>query len=238
MVIFSCIVIAFGIAVFKSDFHWCRLWDDPNEETNGWPLQLLSVACLSLAAKMEELLVPSLLDIQAESVKFIFQPRTVCRMEILVLTTLDWKLRSITPFHFIDFFASKANSTGGFVGYLVARATQIMLVLVRETKFLEYRPSYVAAAVIYYGAKEIPSLSYINFGNVVSWCDGLNQNFPSNGVMEDIKKLLSIIGSVIMSIMSLHELKYHLVTYSLSANPLFLMKRNAAKILLKFPKDN
>lgn len=31
---------------------------------NGWPLQLLSVACLSLAAKMEEPLVPSLLDIQ------------------------------------------------------------------------------------------------------------------------------------------------------------------------------
>ncbi|KAF6154664.1 hypothetical protein GIB67_000548 [Kingdonia uniflora] len=145
-------------------------------ETNGWPLQLLSVACLSLAAKIEELLVPSLLDIQAESVKFIFQPRTVCRMEILVLTTLDWKLRSVTPFHFIDFFASKADSTGGFVGYLVTRATQIMLVIVRETKFLEYWPSSVAAAVIYYGAKEIPSLSYINFGNVVSWCNGLNQD--------------------------------------------------------------
>ncbi|KAF6159230.1 hypothetical protein GIB67_032001 [Kingdonia uniflora] len=91
MVIFSCIVIVSGIVVFKSNFHWCRLWGDPNEvhsfsvssrqlyismltiwidfsaqcllETNGWPLQLLSVACLSLAAKMKELLVPSLLDI-------------------------------------------------------------------------------------------------------------------------------------------------------------------------------
>lgn len=34
------------------------------QQTNGWPLQLLSVACLSLAAKMEEPLVPSLLDLQ------------------------------------------------------------------------------------------------------------------------------------------------------------------------------
>lgn len=34
------------------------------QQTNGWPLQLLSVACLSLAAKMEETLVPSLLDLQ------------------------------------------------------------------------------------------------------------------------------------------------------------------------------
>jgi len=34
------------------------------QQTSGWPLQLLSVACLSLAAKMEETLVPSLLDLQ------------------------------------------------------------------------------------------------------------------------------------------------------------------------------
>lgn len=34
------------------------------QETNGWPMQLLSVACLSLAAKMEEPLVPSFLDLQ------------------------------------------------------------------------------------------------------------------------------------------------------------------------------
>lgn len=35
---------------------------------NGWPLQLLAVACLSLAAKMEERLVPSLLDLQVYTV--------------------------------------------------------------------------------------------------------------------------------------------------------------------------
>ena len=39
------------------------------QQTSGWPLQLLSVACLSLAAKMEEPLVPSLLDLQ---VYFVF----------------------------------------------------------------------------------------------------------------------------------------------------------------------
>lgn len=33
-------------------------------QQNGWALQLLSVACLSLAAKMEETLVPTLLDLQ------------------------------------------------------------------------------------------------------------------------------------------------------------------------------
>ena len=38
------------------------------QQTDGWPWQLLSVACLSLAAKMEEPLVPSLLDLQVFAV--------------------------------------------------------------------------------------------------------------------------------------------------------------------------
>nr|GFA47956.1 cyclin-D1-1-like isoform X2 [Tanacetum cinerariifolium] len=37
--------------------------------SNGWPLQLLAVACLSLAAKMEEPLVPSIIDLQEKITK-------------------------------------------------------------------------------------------------------------------------------------------------------------------------
>jgi hypothetical protein len=35
------------------------------QEEDGWAMELLAVTCLSLAAKMEETLVPSLLDLQA-----------------------------------------------------------------------------------------------------------------------------------------------------------------------------
>lgn len=35
------------------------------QQEDGWAMQLLAVTCLSLAAKMEETLVPSLLDLQA-----------------------------------------------------------------------------------------------------------------------------------------------------------------------------
>ena len=33
-------------------------------------------------------------------------------MELLVLLELDWRLRSLTPFAFIDLFACKADSSG------------------------------------------------------------------------------------------------------------------------------
>ncbi|XP_010272024.1 PREDICTED: cyclin-D1-1-like isoform X1 [Nelumbo nucifera] len=143
-------------------------------QAKGWPLQLLSAACLSLAAKMEEPLVPSLLDLQVEATKFIFEPRTIQRMELLVLSALDWRLRSITPFNFVNYFAYKVDSSGTLIGFLVSRATEIILAIIREINFLKYRPSSVAAGAILCAAKENPNLSLVvNPGNAVSWCDGL-----------------------------------------------------------------
>ncbi|XP_058115474.1 cyclin-D1-1 isoform X3 [Magnolia sinica] len=99
--------------------------------SNGWPLQLLCVASLSLAAKMEETLVPSFLDLQIQGARFIFEPRTIRRMELLVLSALDWRLRSITPFSFIDFFAYKLDSTRASRRFLVSRATQFILATIQ-----------------------------------------------------------------------------------------------------------
>ncbi|XP_042008480.1 cyclin-D1-1-like isoform X2 [Salvia splendens] len=94
---------------------------------SGWPLQLLSVACLSLAAKMEERLVPSLLDLQVEDAKYIFEPRTVQRMELLVLRVLDWRLgSSISPFCYLSFFAHKIDPSGIYTDFLTTRAKEII----------------------------------------------------------------------------------------------------------------
>ncbi|KAM5566700.1 cyclin-D1-1 [Rosa sericea] len=144
-------------------------------QANGWPMQLLSVACLSLAAKMEEPLVPPLLDLQVEGAKFIFEPRTIRRMELLVLSVLDWRLRSVTPFCFIAFFAFKLDSTGTFVDFLIQRATEIILSNIQEASFLEYWPSCIAAAAILSAANEIPNLSLENPEHAESWCDGLSK---------------------------------------------------------------
>ncbi|XP_050872546.1 cyclin-D1-1 isoform X1 [Lathyrus oleraceus] len=145
------------------------------EESNGWPLQLLSVACLSLAAKMEEPLVPSLLDLQVEGAKYIFQPRTILRMELLVLTVLDWRLRSVTPLSFLSFFACKLDSTGAFTDFLISRATEIILSNIQEAGFLAYRPSCIAAAAILSAANEIPNWSFVKPEHAESWCEGLRK---------------------------------------------------------------
>ncbi|KAL2344285.1 hypothetical protein Fmac_005570 [Flemingia macrophylla] len=143
--------------------------------TNGWPLQLLSVACLSLAAKMEEPLVPSLLDLQIEDAKYIFEPRTIRRMELLVLDVLDWRLRSVTPLSFLAFFACKVDSTGTLTGFLISRATEIIISNIQEASFLAYRPSCIAAAAILSAAHEIPNWSVVEPEHAEAWCEGLRK---------------------------------------------------------------
>eukprot|EP00268_Persea_americana_P011489 TRINITY_DN1484_c0_g1_i4.p1 TRINITY_DN1484_c0_g1~~TRINITY_DN1484_c0_g1_i4.p1 ORF type:complete len:193 (-),score=39.74 TRINITY_DN1484_c0_g1_i4:1315-1893(-) len=123
---------------------------------------------------MEETQVPSPLDLQVEGVRFVFEPHTIMRMELLVLTALNWRLRSITPFSFIDFFAYKLDPSGTFIRFLVSRATQIILATLQVIDILDYWPSAVAAAAILSAAEAIPNLSVVNPENAVSWCLGLS----------------------------------------------------------------
>jgi len=59
--------------------------------------------------------------------RYDFDPGTVGRMELIVLTALNWRLRSVTPFTFIDFFACKVDPGGRHTRCLIARATQVIL---------------------------------------------------------------------------------------------------------------
>ncbi|GER32319.1 cyclin D1 [Striga asiatica] len=145
-------------------------------DMKGWPLQLLSVACLSLAAKMEEPLVPSLLDLQVEGAKFIFEAKNIQRMELLVLRVLDWRLRWIAPFCYLSFFALKIDPSGTYTGFLISRARDIILSTIQETSLVEYRPSCIAAAAILCAANDLPNFSSITAQHAESWSHGLHKD--------------------------------------------------------------
>lgn len=113
----------------------------------AWTMQLLAVGCLSLAAKMEETDVPFSLDLQVGESKYIFEAKTIQRMELLVLSTLRWRMLAITPFSFIDHFLYKINDDQSPIGASILQSIQLILSTVRGIDFLEFRPSEIAAAV-------------------------------------------------------------------------------------------
>lgn len=72
-----------------------------------WATRLLSVACLSLAAKMEECKVPALSEYTHED--YPFDCKVIQRMELLVSSTLDWRLNTMTPITYLSYFATKVS---------------------------------------------------------------------------------------------------------------------------------
>ncbi|XP_076937138.1 cyclin-D4-1-like isoform X2 [Bidens hawaiensis] len=102
-------------------------------------MQLLAVACLSLASKMEET--------EVCDARFVFEAKTIQKMELLVLTTLKWRMQTVTPFSFIDAFFRKLDCDQPVSRSLILRATQLILCLINGIDFLEFRPSEIAAGV-------------------------------------------------------------------------------------------
>ncbi|KAK9037884.1 hypothetical protein V6N11_022783 [Hibiscus sabdariffa] len=116
----------------------------------GWPIQLLSVSCLSLAAKMEEASIPFVLDLQIIKPRFLFKPKTVQRMELLVMKTLQWRMRTITPFDFVHYFIAKISKSRpqNSLGHLFSSASDLIISTCKAAiDSLDYPPSAIAAAV-------------------------------------------------------------------------------------------
>ncbi|KAM7257546.1 hypothetical protein ACFE04_013287 [Oxalis oulophora] len=113
----------------------------------AWMMQLLAVACLSLAAKLDEAETPLSIDLQVGQAKFVFEAKTIQRMELLVLSTLRWRMQAVTPFSFLDYFLSKINDEQKPLRPLIKRSVKLISSIIKGIDLLEYRPSEIAAAV-------------------------------------------------------------------------------------------
>ncbi|KAG5234872.1 cyclin-D6 [Salix suchowensis] len=129
-------------------------------EGKPWILRLLVVSCLSLAAKMESTDF-SVSNFQGDEAGFIFDNKTVNRMELLILDTLDWRMRSITPFSFLHFFISLSQlKDPALAQTLKGRATEIILKAQNEIKLLKFKPSIIAASALLVASNELLPLQF------------------------------------------------------------------------------
>ncbi|KAJ1442146.1 Cyclin-like [Sesbania bispinosa] len=121
----------------------------------SWGVQLLAVACLSIAAKMDETTVPPYVDLQVGEPTFVFEAKAIQRMELLVLSTLRWKMQALTPCSFIDYFLRKMTCEQHPAMSSILRSVELILNIIKCTDFLEYRPSEIAAAVAISVSREL-----------------------------------------------------------------------------------
>ncbi|WCJ35483.1 CYCLIN D3 1 [Euphorbia peplus] len=124
------------------------LFSFDHQTEKPWMTQLTAVACLSLAAKVEETQVPLLLDLQVEDSKYVFEAKTIQRMELLVLSTLQWRMNPVTPLSFLDYMTRRL----GFKDYLcwefIRRCELVVLSIISDIRFVPYLPSVIASATM------------------------------------------------------------------------------------------
>ncbi|XP_070682326.1 cyclin-D5-1-like [Malus domestica] len=139
--------------------------------------RLLSVVCLSLAAKMEELDVKLPPLSQYAAGDYSFPCHFVRTTELAFLDHLDWRLSLITPFAFLGYLISKlcqgpaSDVQSRIEGHLLSGMTEINL--------MHHRPSAVAAAATLMAADQkltkeavevmIKSVPDLNFLEIVSF---------------------------------------------------------------------
>ncbi|KAG9440435.1 hypothetical protein H6P81_020600 [Aristolochia fimbriata] len=115
------------------------------DKGKSWAVLLLSVACLSVAAKMEEPKVPPLSQFQVED--YGFGSKVIQRMELLLLNTLEWRMNSVTPFAYLNYFISKFTKESR-PKTLFSRSVDLILASAEEMNLIDHRPSSIAAASV------------------------------------------------------------------------------------------
>jgi len=75
---------------------------------DGTTLQLLGITCLFVAAKLDEIHVPSL-EVMATTTDGACSAANILKMERRVLAVLQWKLNAPTPYSWLNLFAQKAK---------------------------------------------------------------------------------------------------------------------------------
>ncbi|XP_073128098.1 cyclin-D5-1 [Henckelia pumila] len=153
------------LSMIYFDRFFSRRWID---DEKLWAIRLLSVASLSLAAKMEECEVPGLSEYHVD--EYNFQGNVIQKMELLVLNTLEWRMSCATPFAYLSYFTTKFCEELRHKE-LVTRATDLILAVMEEIDVSEHRPSVVAAAAVLaaYDNQLTKKLFEMKINEIPSW---------------------------------------------------------------------
>ncbi|XP_021714624.1 cyclin-D3-1-like [Chenopodium quinoa] len=137
------------------------------QKDKPWMFQLTAVTCLSLAAKVEETHVPLLLDLQVlvKGGNYVFDAKTIQKMELLVLSTLDWKMNPVTPLSFLDHIIRRLGLKNHLHWEFLRRCQGLLLSLLSDWRFVSYLPSVLATATMMHVIDQIEPCNPLDYQN-------------------------------------------------------------------------
>ncbi|GAB2219805.1 hypothetical protein Droror1_Dr00007442 [Drosera rotundifolia] len=118
------------------------------KDNKPWMIQLAAVTCVSLAAKVEESHVPILLHLQVPGTKYMFDAKTIQKMELLVLSSLEWKMHTVTPLSYLEHIIRRFELKSHIHAEFLRRCERLLLCVVSDSRFVGYPPSVLATATM------------------------------------------------------------------------------------------
>nr|BAE06272.1 cyclin D [Scutellaria baicalensis] len=155
------------------------------QKDKPWMSQLAAVACLSVAAKVEETQVPLLLDLQVEESKYLFEAKTIQRMELLVLSTLQWRMNPVTPISFFDHIARRFEFVKNLHSVFLRRCESLILSIITDCRLVKYFPSVIASAAMIYAIREFETPDALEYEDQL-----LSVLRTSKDKVDDCRKLI------------------------------------------------
>ncbi|KAF2320847.1 hypothetical protein GH714_031258 [Hevea brasiliensis] len=117
-----------------------------------WMIQLVAVTCLSLAAKVED-------------TKYVFEAKTIQRMELLVLSTLKWKMHPVTPLSFLDHIIRRLGLKTHLHWEFLRRCERLLLAVLSDSRSISYLPSALATATMMHIIDQVEPLNPMVYQN-------------------------------------------------------------------------
>ncbi|KAG6419118.1 hypothetical protein SASPL_121328 [Salvia splendens] len=153
-------------------------------DKSPWIPHILFVASVSLAAKMRNSDSSILLAVLQKGGGYEFEAESVHRMEKIILAALQWRMRSITPFSFLQHFISLLNTQeqdSSLTQSLTTRASDIIYNVQHELKLLEYKPSMIAASALLCAIQDLNPPTFSSSEITLSTCEHVSKEV---GLME------------------------------------------------------
>ncbi|OVA17811.1 Cyclin [Macleaya cordata] len=164
-----------------------------NNKWEHWTIELLSVVCLSIAAKfIGEVSIPSLHQLhqmEDDDLDNSFQPYTIQQMELRVLKALGWRLSCVTAYSYLELLMHQLDSLQPDLHLTItSRVTELLLGTLSDLKFTEFRPSTIAVSALRCCLEEIlPSKSNAYLSDLTSLIpqDQMSEIVNCHKIMEE-----------------------------------------------------
>ncbi|KAK1399298.1 Cyclin N-terminal domain-containing protein [Heracleum sosnowskyi] len=159
---FSALTIVLAMFYFDKYVSTVRLQED-----EPWMVQLAALTCLRLAAKVEETQVPRLLDIHVGDIEYEFEAKTIQNMELVVMSTLQWRMNPVTPFSFLDHITRRLGLKSNFHWEIFEKSETLLPSVVADRRSKTYLPSALATATMLQVIHQVDPSNVIEYQNIL-----------------------------------------------------------------------